>query len=253
MAGCMETSVDAGLATLRIGRKHGNAINPELARDLKAAFEEARADPAIRGVLFCASGKLFCPGLDVQELIELDRPAMARFMTEFGELILAMYAFEKPLVAALHGHAIAGGCVLSLTADRRVLASGALIGLNEIRVGVPLPFGVALILRDSVPAARLEEVGLFGRNYSGDDAIAAGLAHEIHVAEGFEAHCLERLEQLASRDARAFAVTKRYLRSATVERIRAHEASVTHEFLDSWFSPGTRERLRRIVEQLRSS
>lgn len=252
MAGCVESSMDAGLATLRIGRKHGNAINPELARDLVAAYREAAAEPGVRGVLLAASGKLFCPGLDIQELIGLDRLEMERFLAEFNELILTMYAFEKPVVAALHGHTIAGGCVLSLTADRRVLATGAMIGLNEIRVGVPLPFGVAMILRDSVSPARLEEVGLFGRNYAGDDAIAAGLAHEVHPVEGFEAYCLEALEQLASRDPQAFAITKRYLRSATVERIRDHEGSVAHEFLDSWFSAETRERLQAIVEQLRS-
>jgi len=252
MAECVQTSVDDGLLTVRLSRGHGNAINPELARDLALAFRQAGADSAVRGVLFAASGKLFCPGLDVQELIELDRASMERFVIDFAELILTMYSFEKPVVAALHGHTIAGGCVLSLTTDWRVLSSGALIGLNEIRVGVPLPFGVALILRDSVPPARLEEVGLFGRNYSGEEAVAAGLAHEIHSAEEFEAHCRERLGKLASRDARAFGITKRYLRSATVERIRDRESSLTHEFLDSWFSGETQARLRSIVEELRS-
>jgi len=252
MAGCVQTSIDNGLLTARLSRGHGNAINPELARDLALAFREAGADPAVRGVLLAASGKLFCPGLDVQELIVLDRASMERFVIEFAGLILTMYSFEKPVVAALHGHAIAGGCVLSLTTDWRVLSNDAMIGLNEIRVGVPLPFGVALILRESVSPARLEEVALFGRNYSGEDALAAGLAHEIHPAEGFAAHCRDRLEKLASRDARAFATTKRYLRSATVERIRAHEPSLTYEFLDSWFSSETQQRLRSIVEELRS-
>jgi enoyl-CoA hydratase/carnithine racemase len=252
MAGSVEQSVDAGLATLRIGRKHGNAINPELCHELVLAYRRAASDPEVRGVLFAASGKLFCPGLDIQELIELDRPAMERFLAGFSELILTMYSFEKPVVAALHGHTIAGGCVLSLTVDRRVLATGAMIGLNEIKVGVPLPFGVAMILRDSVCQAHLEEVALFGRNYTGDEAIAAGLAHEVRPVEGFEASCLESLGELASRDAQAFAITKRYLRSATVERIRANEGDRAQEFLDSWFSAETRERLQAIVDKLRS-
>ena len=90
--------------------------------------------------------------------------------------------------------------------------------MNEVRVGVPFPFGVSMVLRESVPATRLEEVALFGRNYSGEEAVAAGLAHELHGEEGFEAHCRSRLEELADKDAKAFAITKRYLRSATKPR-----------------------------------
>jgi enoyl-CoA hydratase len=243
--------MDAGLATLRLGREHGNAINGELVGDLHAAVSGLEQDPAVRGALLAASGKLFCPGLDLQELIELERPAMEAFLARFNAMVLALYTFSKPLVAALHGHAVAGGCVLALTADWRVLRPGALVGLNELRVGVSFPFGVATILRESVPAPKLEEVALFGRNYEGEAAVAAGLAHELHGGEGFEAHCRSRLAELAERDGRAFAATKGSLRWAAVERIRRHEAERAGDFLDSWFSPATRERLRGIVQELR--
>jgi len=245
-------TVDDGLATLRIAREHGNAINAELVDALAAACREIEERPEIRGVLLAAGGKLFCPGLDLQELMLLERDAMERFLRRFNAMVLALYTLPRPLVAALHGHALAGGCVLALTADWRVLRRGALTGLNEVKVGVPLPFGVALVLRSSVNPTRLEEVALFGRNYTDDEAVAAGLAHELHAEQGFEAHCLERLAELAERDARAFTITKRYLRAATVERIRALDTQFEREFLDSWFSPATRERIRGIVERLRA-
>jgi len=251
VAGTVQVTDNGGLATVRIGREHGNAINAELIGDLVAAFDEAEQDPDVRGVLLASKGKLFSPGLDLRELIELDRPGLAGFLDRFSEGILRFYCFSKPVVAALRGHTIAGGCVLSLTVDWRVLREGAMVGLNEVRVGVPLPYGVAQILRQSVPATRLEEVALFGRNYSGAEAVAAGLAHEIHEDAGFEEHCLMRLDELAAKDPGAFAFTKRYLRSATVERIRADEARYAGDFLDSWFSPGTQERIQAIVAQLK--
>lgn len=253
MAGTVEVSVEGGLATVRMARAHGNAIDPELAADLATAFREAGTDPAVRGVLFAASGKLFCPGLDVQDLFDLDRDEMTQFIADFNRTVLTMYAFPKPVVAAMHGHAIAGGCVLSLTVDWRVLAEGAMIGLNEIRVGVPLPYGVSQILREAISTTHLTEVAMFGRNFSGKQAVVTGLAHEIHPSEGFEAHCMNRLDELASRDPKSFSITKRYFRSATVERARAHEDQLRQEFVDSWFSPGTRERMRGIVAQLKSS
>jgi enoyl-CoA hydratase len=236
---------------MSMARAHGNAINGALADDLTAACRRAGEDPTIRGVMLTGAGKLFCPGLDVQELIELDRPAMEDFLGRLNTCVLTLYTFPKPMVARLHGHTIAGGCVVALTADWRVLCDGALVGLNEVRVGVPFPYGVSMILRESAPSPKVEEVALFGRNYRGEDAVAAGLAHEIHPAEGFDDHCRARLEELAQRDARAFSISKRYLRSPVVERIRAHERELMHEFLDSWFSPATQARLAGMVEELR--
>ena len=155
------------------------------------------------------------------------------------------------MVAALHGHAIAGGCVLSLTDDWRILQEGAMVGLNEVLVGVPFPFGVSMIMRESVPRARLEEVALFGRNFDSQGALEVGLVHEVQPAKGFEPYCLGRLKELATRDPRAFAITKRYLRSATVERIRANDPQFTADFLDSWFSPETQSLIHSIVTDLK--
>ncbi|MCP3977726.1 MAG: enoyl-CoA hydratase/isomerase family protein [bacterium] len=238
------------LAVLRLGREHGNALNGRLIDELLQAVREIDGDPEVRGVLLAASGKLFCPGLDLQELIELDRPAMQSFVLRFNSAILSLYTLARPVVAALHGHAVAGGCVLALTADWRVLARGALVGLNEVKVGVPLPFGVSMILRETVPRTSLEEVAMFGRNYRDEEAVRSGLVHEVVEQGDAESRALERLEELASRDATAFAITKRYLRAATVERIRAHDPHFTGDFLDAWFSPTTRERLSAIVAGL---
>jgi enoyl-CoA hydratase/carnithine racemase len=250
MAGTVKVAVDGGLATVRMGRAHGNAIDPGLATDLAGAFQKASLDPDVRGVLLAAAGKLFSPGLDVQDLFGLDRAEMGQFMADFHRTLFTMFAFPKPMVAAIHGHAIAGGCVISLTADWRVLAEGKLIGLNEIRVGVPLPYGVTQILREVISAPHITEVALAGRNYKGTEALAPGLAHEVYPPEGFEEHCLQRLDDLASRDLRAYSATKRYFRSAAVERVVGREDKLREEFLDSWFSPETRKRMQGIVDQL---
>ena len=249
MSNAVTLEVQDGLATMQLGREHGNAINAELVEGLIDCLHRAEADAGIRGVLFAASGKLFSPGLDLQELIELDRPAMEGFLDRFNTAVHALYGFPKPMVAAIQGHAVAGGCVMALTSDWRVLCEGAMIGLNEVRVGVPLPYGVAMLLRESVPAARLEEIALFGRNYSGEQAVQVGLAHESHPAEGFEEHCHERLAELADKDPQAFAVTKRYLRQATVARME-EDPHYAAEFLDRWFSAETRAKIRGIVEEL---
>ncbi len=238
------------IAILRLSRGRGNAINGELLDGLMRAAGRAEEDAAVRGVLLAADGKLFCPGLDLVELSTYDRAALDRFLHRFTACLLQLYVLPKPTLAAIHGHAVAGGTVLTLTADRRVLAEGAIVGLNELKVGVPLPFGVSMMLRDAVPESRLEEIALFGRNYRGVEALAAGLVHDVVPSDGFEDACLERLAEMTSKDAAAFAVTKRYLRSATVERIRAYDAQFIPEWLDCWFSDGTQRRVAEIVAGL---
>jgi enoyl-CoA hydratase/carnithine racemase len=242
---------EGAVGVLRLERAHGNAINGALVESLVSALAEAESDPAIRGILLTAGGKIFCPGLDLQELFPLDREAMELFMLRFSAAVLSLYTFPKPAVAALHGPALAGGCVLALCADWRVLRRGAVTGLNEVKVGVPLPFGVALIVRDAVPKNKLTAVALLGRNYGDDDALAAGLADELADAGGVEAAARARLEEFVAKDAFAFAVTKRYLRSPVVERIRANNRLLLPEWLDGWFSEGTRARIAAIVAELK--
>jgi enoyl-CoA hydratase len=204
-------------------------------------------------VLLCsAHPKLFCPGLDLLSLVEYDRASLERFLGVFVELIPALYGFSRPLVAGLSGHAVAGGCVLALTADLRVLRRGAQIGLNEVKVGVPLPWSVATLLRASVPAAALTRVALLGENFSDQAALEAGLAHELAEAEGFEETCLARLRELTERDAYSLSATKRYLREPVLEAMRERERERARDFLDGWFSDATRERIRAVVASLGS-
>jgi enoyl-CoA hydratase/carnithine racemase len=245
-------TVENRLATVRIDREHGNAVNDDLLQGLMTVYNEAIADPGVRGILLTSTGKLFSPGLDLRELREFDRRQMHRFMSRFSACLIVMYTCPKPVVAALGGHALAGGCVLALTAESRILREGALIGLNEVRVGVPLPFGVTTILREEARTPWAEEVALLGSNYGGAEAVRVGLAHEILPEEGFEEACLERLAEYAGRDPRAYATTKRYLRSGAVERIRANDAMLVEQFLDCWFSDETRRRIEEIIASLDS-
>lgn len=242
---------EGAVGVVKLDRAHGNAIDDGLVESLVAVLAEAESNPAVGGVLLTSAGKIFCPGLDLQDLVALDRDAMERFMLRFSAAVLTLYTFPKPVVASLHGHALAGGCVFALCADWKVLRRGAIVGLNEVKVGVPLPFGVALIVREAVPRHKLTGVALLGRNYTDDEAVAAGLADELADAGAVETAARARLDEFLSKDLTAFAVTKRYLRSPVVERIRANNRLLMPEWLDGWFSPGTRARIDAIVAGLK--
>jgi enoyl-CoA hydratase len=242
---------DGRLAVLRMDKPRGNSIDEAFVAEMTRAAAEVGKDAGVDAVLLAsAHPKLFCPGLDLVTLLEYDRPAMERFMAAFSDMAIALFSLPKPVVAAVSGHAVAGGCVLALTADHRVLRRGAQIGLNEVRVGLPLPWSVALLLRAAVPPSSLSRVALLGSNFTDEEAVALGLVHEVRDADGFEAACRARLAEFAERDARAVALTKGYLRAAALAEMRAHEAERRPDFLEAWFSAEARARIRAVVESL---
>jgi enoyl-CoA hydratase len=236
---------DGPLATLRLGRDHGNAINEALVEDLHAALDELAADRAARGLLLAsAHSKIFCPGLDLRELFLLDRERMTRFVGRFCDMYRKLYEFPKPVAAALRGHAVAGGCVLALCADWRVLRDGpdggAMIGLNEVRLGVGLPWGVVALIKASVPAALEAEVALLGKNFSGREAVEAGLVHSLAPLDEVESAARAKLSEFAAKDPAAFAAIKRSLKSTTAASMRDGDRALSAEFVDLWFSDATR-------------
>lgn len=237
------------LVTARFDKARGNAIDEPFTQELLQVARQLGADADVRGVLLAsAHPKLFSPGLDLVTLLEYDRPAMERFMRLFAEMVWALYALPKPVVAALGGHAVAGGCILALTADFRVLRRGGVqIGLNEVKVGVPLPWSIATLLRASVPPTALTQVALLGRNFADDDALAVGLADQLADADGFEDFCRARLDEFVDKDTASVALTKGYLRDGALREMRARETEEMGPWLDRWFSETTRERIRQIV------
>jgi enoyl-CoA hydratase/carnithine racemase len=237
---------------LRMDKARGNAIDEAFLQEMTEACAQVSGDARVQGVVLAsAHPKLFCPGLDLVTLIEYDRPALQAFMLRFAEVVWALYGLRKPMVAAINGHAVAGGCILALTADWRMLRrGGAQIGLNEVRIGVPLPWSVAVLLRSSVPPAALVPVALLGRNFADEEALAVGLVHELADGEGFEDRCLARLQELAEKENASVGTTKAYLRHDTLQQMKAREKERIGEFVDAWFAPATREWIQRAVDSL---
>ena len=241
-----------GLAVLRMDKARGNAIDAPFAGEIRDAARALAGDTSVTGVLLAsANPKLFSPGLDLVTLVDYDRPALEKFMLLFADMLYALYELPKPVVAAVSGHAVAGGAILAMTADTRVLRRGAVqIGLNEVKVGVPLPWSVTLLLRATVPPNSLSRIALLGRNFADEEAVAIGLVDQLAEADGFEDFCLARLQEFAEKDAPALSRTKTYLREQVLRDMRAHERERMPEWLDCWFSPGTQERIRATVASL---
>src|SRR5512145_1531423 len=128
----VQVEIKDGLGTIRLSGPRGNAMSQALVADLSAALRTVGGEPSVRAILLSsAHPKLFCPGLDLMTLKDVSREDMGAFMIEFSTLLTDLFALKKPVVAAVNGAAVAGGCLLALTADWRIAKRGAVMGLNE--------------------------------------------------------------------------------------------------------------------------
>lgn len=234
---------DHAILELKLARPPVNALDPVLVGTLKQAIEQAPRDDAAALVLSGSAG-LFSAELDLPALLQLDRAAMRAFWGDFFGLCAALARCPVPVAAAVTGHSPAGGAVLALFCDYRVMARGEFrIGLNEVQVGLSVPDCIQAAMRRLVGPRRAERLLVAGAMLDADAALAAGLVDELTDVGHVVTRALAWLESLATR---AFA-------RADLARLFDDPASLPVDaFLDGWFAPEAQATLRALVERLRS-
>ncbi|MCP9235753.1 enoyl-CoA hydratase/isomerase family protein [Lewinella sp. JB7] len=202
------------LATVTLDNGRVNAIDTPLSRDLHSTFLELDGDDGIDGVVLAGKPHCFCAGLDVKMLATSDRAALRDFFVAYLSALQTMVRFRKPLVAAVTGYAPAGGTIIALTADYRVMGRGSkhTVGMNEFNMSLQIPRMMADIFAYYAGESTAWTAVQQARMYDSDAALAAGLVNESvevdQVIDRAEAHC-RRLMQV---HAPVYQRTKRYLR-----------------------------------------
>ncbi len=247
MAEPIETERRDGVALLVMRAGKANALNLALLEAIQRAFD-AIEDAA--AVVITGEGRAFSAGLALPELIELDRTHMTVVMDAFERAMRRVLAFPRPVVAAINGHAIAGGCVLALMCDARVMAGGdAKIGLNEIQLGIGLPAIVVEPLRARVSPASLTAIALEGRLFAPADALRFGLIDELVEPVVVVERAVALARSLGTAQV-AYAQIKRALLAPVLEACDGRRERTRDAWLDSWFSEHAQRSLRAAVARL---
>ncbi len=227
-----------------------NAMDDDFLSDLQAAIAELQSAEPLPVVL-TGTGACFSAGLNILTLYEYDRTTLANLVERFGQTMLAWFSFPRPTVAALNGHAIAGGCVLALACDLRIASSGNFrLGLNEVQVGVPFP-GVALeIARCALPPERIRELMLMGALYAPAEALRHGLVDEVVEPDQLLSRAVAVARTLGADSLEAYATLKAQLLAAATTRIAESRERIDREFLDVWFSDAGRRQMAKVRDRL---
>lgn len=235
---------DIGL--IRIEHGKANAIDGTLLNFLEHELDRA-LDSGKKAVVLTGRDSFFSAGLNLKELPE-KREEMAVFLDRFEEAMRKLLEFPLPLVAAVNGHAIAGGCILASTADLRIGAQGDYrIGVSEVSLGIVFPASAFEVMRHVLAAERTTEVLLGGKLLTPEEAVEAGILHRVVPAENLlgEAEALAR--ELGDKPALAFQHSKLALRAPMLERIEATREEARGLFLSSWFSPEVVQRRKDVL------
>jgi enoyl-CoA hydratase/carnithine racemase len=208
------------IAVLRLDRPPANALVPEVLTEFDEAREQLLADEP-RAVVVTGRDGFFCAGVDLKVTPTLDAEGQRAMVDGINQLVIGWYGFPRPVVAAVTGHAIAGGMVIALCADYRVGATAGKLGLTELKVQVPYPVGALAIVQAELPPPAARALVLRSHLVEPDEALRLGLVDELAgLDEVFERAC-DVATEMAAFSGETYARTKLGLRGETLRRIEA--------------------------------
>ncbi len=243
----VDVELGGGIATIVLHRGKVNALNSAVIEELSTAFRTLQNDAEAGAVVLTGRGKFFSFGFDIPEFLSYTREEFTRFLTSFTTLYRDLFIYPKPLVAALNGHAIAGGCMITLACDRAIMVEGsAKISLNEIGFGASVFAGSTEMLRFRT-GSRASDILYSAAMYSPAEAREIGLVAEVVAPDALLERAREIAGEMASKRPAAFASIKSLLRKPVADAMAGREAASIREFVDIWYSEPTWTNLRGIA------
>lgn len=239
---------DQGAVTvLRFEHGKANAVDLALFTELGRHLETLESQPP-RAVVLTGTGGTFSAGVDLFQVVQGGPAYLKQFLPLLSRTVRKLFTFSRPVLAAVNGHAIAGGCVLVCACDYRVATSGpAKIGMTELLVGVPFPVAALEAARYCLPDRLVQSLIYTGKLLSAQEAHAVGLVDELADPEALLEATVARAEKMAQISPAAFATTKKHLRAAALDRMAQFELTYDDEVLRQWCLPDTHARIQAFL------
>jgi len=196
----VQADIREGVATVTIDRQEAlNALNRSVLSSLKAAFTRLAAEKGLRAVILTGAGKAFVAGADIKEMADFTPEQAREFATAGHEVMRLIEDFPRPVIAAVNGFALGGGCELALVCDVRIASEKARLGLPEVGLGVIPGFGGTQRLVRLIGRSAAKLLRFTGDVVPAPRALALGLVDEVVPAETLLPRCQEIARTIASK------------------------------------------------------
>jgi enoyl-CoA hydratase len=241
----IEISGRGDIAILTMTHGKANALTTEFC---SALADDIRGTTAARAIVITGRDRIFSAGVDLPRLLD-GGPAYAReFLPALHRLYETVFFHPKPIVAAINGHAVAGGCVLACATDMRLMAdNGTRTGVTELLVGVPFPPLAFEIMRYVTAPQFFPQVIFSGATFPPPDALARGLIDRIVPTETLMDRAVAAAETLAALSPRAFALSKQQMRQPVAERTANNDGSFGADITEAWTAQASHDYVRAYV------
>ncbi|MBF0288500.1 MAG: enoyl-CoA hydratase/isomerase family protein [SAR324 cluster bacterium] len=245
----IELEERGNIALLNMAHGKVNLMDVEFCNAVTKHFEMLETS-SFQAVILTGKGKAFSAGVDLSRALDEGTSYMDVFFPAMLRMFEKVFFFPKPVLAAINGHAIAGGCVLACGTDYRIMADGGgKIGIPELLVGVPFPTIALEIMRFNALPQHFHGLVYGGTTYSVQDAAHLGLINEIVSSPDLISHAIKTAEKMATIPVATFQITKKQMRLPIMERVKAAQADIGPVVQKLWSSPEILDAIRRYVSQ----
>lgn len=239
------------MALVGLNRGKSNALNADMIREMQRLLKDMEQDDSIAGMILHGQSGFFCSGLDLIELYEYSAEEIRDFWILFLEFTKQFVSFRKPAIAAINGHSPAGGCVLALCCDYRIMQEGEfIIGLNEIPVGIVVPESIFNLYSFWLGQANAYRYLMEGKLVHPTEALKIGLVDEVVGEKQIRSRAERQLSRYIQLDANTWQLSKLNIRKTLINQMGTIDKEMLNGILKQWWSPSTRSILKTIIKNL---
>ena len=236
----LKIAASGGIVVVTFARPPVNAMDSPSLEELTSTFQRLAEDTGVKAAVLTGEGNAFSAGLDLKTVPTLDLAGQHRLIAALNDSFGTLYAWPKPLVAAVNGHAMAGGLVAALCADWRVVADVSLkASLAEVRVGVKFPVTALQIALGELAPPTARRMVLFSEIVDVAGALSLGVFDESMPAASLLPQAIDRARRFAALPPQTFATTKHELRAVALAGIAGARAGIEPRYSD-WISTETK-------------
>jgi enoyl-CoA hydratase/carnithine racemase len=232
---------------------HGvtNALSPNVIKKLETVLKQAKNNADISGLVLGSSNeKFFSIGFDIPVLFDMNKNDFRGFYRMFNQVCWDLLTLPKPTVAAISGHAIAGGCILALCCDYRFIANGhKLIGLNEVKLGLPVPYLPDRLLHTLAGVCNARDIMESGEFYPSNKALEMGMVDKIIPIDNLVKSAIQHVDTLGALPKVGYEMIKQNRVEVIGEQVMARQDEKEAYFIESWYSDEARRCLKEAIEK----
>ena len=240
-------------AIVKLNRGRANPINHEMVNELRTVINRIEKDENLKGIILTGQPNFFSVGLDVIELYELNENQIKIFFKDLGDLFLELITFQKIHITAINGYAPAGGTLLAITSDYRIMANDAkfTIGLNEVSVGVPPTQRIIDTYSFVLGTGIASKLTLQGSLLSPEEAYKYGLIDKLCDTNNVLICAEKKMKEMLLGDYKVYRFAKKKLRSELINKLNYNTKKEINEINKLWWDPIIRKRIKKLVNKLK--